>query len=227
MSRVHKIENRDKSAWQETKWMGDHLTLKRPFRLCCCGSPGSGKTLFAWNVGLRRAHGHGAKPWSRVIVWSPHGDAGEWGPADVTDFRKELPPFDDTEYWGPMKEPCLLVCDDVMLTRGALRKDYENIDKVFSFCSTHHNWSIIVCAQVLSQIDLNFKRFMNCWALWKPRDLLASIRLASIVGLSKREMEALLDRLQGPHDCVMIDSTGTSGPGLVQLLVNADGVHKI
>ena len=55
------------------------------------------------------------KAWSRVVVWSPHGDEGEWSGADPTEFRKTLPAFDDSEYWGDITEPCLLVCDDVML----------------------------------------------------------------------------------------------------------------
>lgn len=209
------IENRDKSGWTEDPWSGDRLELRRPFRLCCVAPPGSGKTLFAWNVGIRRAATteHAPKAWSRVVVWSPHGDEGEWSGADPTEFRRELPDFDDAAYWGAMDEPCLLVCDDVMLTRQALRKGYENVDKVFSFCSTHHNWSIILCCQELSQLDLNFKRFMNVWALWRPRDRVAAVRLSSIVGLSKAEMEQLLGELATVHDCLLIDSSGTGGPG--------------
>jgi hypothetical protein len=226
---IVRIENSDKSGWREQKWSGDPLELKRPFRMTCCGTCGSGKTNFAWNVGLRRAATAKVdkNAWSRVVVWSPHGDEGEWSGADPTEFRKTLPAFDDSEYWGDIREPCLLVCDDVMLTRGALRKQYENVDKVFSFCSTHHNWSIILCCQELSQLDLNFKRFMSCWALWRPRDRIASIRLSSVVGLSKGDMERLLGMLEQCHDLIMIDSTGTADPAMLTYLCTAAGIRRV
>ena len=114
-----------------------------------------------------------------------------------------------------------------MLTRSALGKQYDNIDKVFSFCSTHHNWSIILCAQVLTQMDLSFKRYMNVWCLWQPRDKVAALRLATIAGLSKAELEQLFDRLKGPHDFAMIDASGTAGPGLKLRVSTPNGISEV
>ena len=111
------------------------------------------------------------------------------------------------------------------MTSCSRAKGYENVDKVFSFCSTHHNWSIILCCQELSQLDLNFKRFMNVWALWRPRDRVAAVRLSSIVGLSKVEMERLLTQLATAHDCLLIDSSGTAGAG-TGLYICADGAIR-
>jgi hypothetical protein len=68
---------------------------------------------------------------------------------------------------------------------------------------------------------------MNCWALWRPRDRVATIRLSSIVGLSKTEMEQLLTELKGAHDCVLLDSTGTAGPGTVTYLCHDGAIRKL
>lgn len=212
------LPNSDKDGWREKAWSRDPLEIRRPFRLAAVSGVGGGKTLLAKNIGIRR------EDWKKVVVWSPHAADGEWGDADPTEFCKQLPSHDDATYWGPITEPCLLIADDVMLTRSALGKQYDNVDKVFSFCSTHHNWSIILCAQVLSQMDLSFKRYMNVWCLWQPRDKVAALRLATIAGLSKQELETLFSRLTGPHDFAMIDSSGTETPGLQLRVSSADGI---
>ena len=214
------LANSDKDGWQEQKWSGDPLEFKRPFRLCAVSGVGGGKTLLAKNVGIRRSD------WDKVVVWSPHAAEGEWGDADPTEFCRTLPPYDDATYWGSIEDPCLLVCDDVMLTRSALRKEYDNVDKVFSFCSTHHNWSIILCSQVLTQLDLSFKRYMSVWCLWQPRDIVAALRLATIAGLTKQELQGLFQKLKGPHDFAMIDTSGTAGPGVVLRVSTAAGISR-
>lgn len=75
-----------------------------------------------------------------------------------------------------------------MLSVGLKTKKLEYVNQNLGFFSkteaggsTRRKCSIILRCQGSSQLDLNFKRLMNCWALRRLRDHVASKLLETVL----------------------------------------------
>jgi hypothetical protein len=193
------IHNADKT-WHE-KWdEGRNLcNFPHPFRALLIGKPGCGKTSVAQNILLRQS-----PHFERLIIAHVDGDySQEWDSCDPTEVVDDIPDFKSID--GTSKT--LIVFEDFdvdNLNRG----QRHLLSRLFGYCSTHKNCSIILCQQDPSAVPPLIRRLSNIFVLWKGLDMRILDFYATKMGFTKGRIIDIFDRyIKNEHDSVWLDVT--------------------
>lgn len=184
--------------WDDNRNM---LNIPHPYRLVCVGKPNVGKTTVVKNLLLR------ARPeFEEVFVI--HCDGGytkEYNDID-TEILNHIPPPDSWE--GEVKT--LVIIDDLDLTN--LSKEQKgNLDRLFGYCSTHKNISVVLCSQNFTNIPAICRRCANFFVIWKTNDMDAMSGVGRKSGLKPDKFKSIFyNDMKGHRDSLWIDLTDGS-----------------
>ena len=196
------LKNKDK-AFHET-WTTSSgrqcnaLNVPHPFRALCLGKPNVGKGVVIKNLILRQ------KPYFEEI-YCIHPDGRyteEWKDVDAI-MLSDIPPPDQFE--GKVKT--LVILDDLEL-QNLGREQSAYLDRLYGYCSTHKNISVICANQDFFSIPSIIRRCSNLFVLWKSHDLDSMNFIAKKVGLTKEEFRYLFRHfINKKRDSLWIDLT--------------------
>ena len=199
-NRLVVMPNADKD-WHEHWFKTRNLLNKpHPFRAIITGPPGSGKTLIIQNM-VSRAQ----PPFERVIVL--HADPEQTREyAGINAEMMNIIPAPDS--WdGEQKTLCII--DDLEI-RQLPKEQKRNLERLFSYVSTHRNVSIIMTSQDAFNIAPNIRRSANIFILFKIRDVDSLMTIARKIGIPKQMMRDLMKLLKKKHDSLWLDTTAGS-----------------
>lgn len=215
------------------KWTRDRdwFNFPKPFRWAICGSPNAGKSTLLLNALI-----HSDPTWDRIFLlhprtYAPESDDGSNNNVLLTDQTDGIVPeykgvkvyhlaYIPTEiYWSDMKGNSLLIIDDIDLV-SFTKKDaskQRRVNKLFSYCSTHNQLSIMVTSQSPStQLPAIVLQLCNIVTLFPQKDSYKIRTLALKLGLEYKQLKAHLNLLKGVHDTISYDNTLNS-PAEVRL----------
>ena len=199
------IRNADKE-WHENWHEGRNLcNFPHPFRALLIGRPGCGKTSVAQNILLRQSPAFK----SLLIVHVDGEYSKEWDECDPTEILDDIPDFKDIDG----QEKTLIVFEDFDVD-NLNRVQRHLLSRLFGYCSTHKNCSVILCQQDPSAIPPIVRRLSNLFVLWKGLDMKILDLYASKMGLAKGMIKKYFDEhVKNPHDSIWVDTTpGTPAP---------------
>lgn len=205
-NKILHIPNPDKT-FHEKWYKGRNMcNLPHPFRCVALGPPGMGKTTIVKNLLLRAD-----PPFEEVVVI--HCDSGytrEYD--DIGDQVELLSEIPAPEEWEGMVKT-LVVLDDLEF-KGMNKDQKRNLDRLFGYCSTHKNISVILCSQDAFNVPPIVRRCSNLFILWRMRDLDSLAMVARKSGLSPAELKKIFDTIMTePRDSLWLDYTpGTQYP---------------
>lgn len=199
-NKIYIFPNKDKKFHE--KWTKERrpLNIPHPFRAVLLGKPNSGKTLISKNLIL-----HQRPKFQKIYLI--HCDAKftkEWDDVGVS-ILEDIP--DPT--WWPGKVKTLVIIDDAAVNKLSKEQD-KNLDRLFGFCSTHKNISVIITQQDAFKVPVSVRRNSNLWILWKADDLDSTDIIRRRVGIKKEKWEELFGMIKSNHDSVWIDLTNKS-----------------
>ena len=196
-NRLVVVPNADK-GWHE-QWHTNRNALNKPhpFRAIICGPPGSGKTCIIQNM-VSRAQ----PPFKKVIVL--HAD-----PLQTKEYAGLQAEMLDhipaaNEWDGEHKTLCII--DDLEI-RQLSKEQKRNMERLFSYVSTHRNVSIILTSQDAFNIMPCVRRSANVYILFKIRDIDSLMCIARKMGIPKQMMKDLMKLLKDRHDSLWLDNT--------------------
>lgn len=193
------IKNADKGfheKWDDDRSLGN---IPHPFRCLCIGPPNCGKTGVAVNLFLRQ------KPhFTRLIVVHIDKDfSAEWDLCDPTELTDTVPDFRDIDG----KEKTLIVFEDYEFSHLS-KKDLALVSRLWGYCSTHKNTSIIACQQDPSVLPAIMRRLSNVFILWPAIDISILDRYGTKMGLLKGELALLIRKhCKEQWDGIWLDNT--------------------
>ena len=192
------LPNKDK-LYHEAWYKGRNLlNIPHPFRCVALGSPGVGKSTIVKNILLRAD-----PPYQEIYII--HCDPGYTQEYDDVGgiLLDKIPAPEDWEG----KKKTLVVCDDLELK--LMSKDQKrSLDRLYGYCSTHKNISVILCSQDPFNCPPGIRRCANLWILWKAQDLDSLANVARKTGMRANNFHTLFTELIcGHHDSLWIDTT--------------------
>lgn len=199
------IDNADKkwhSKWSKDRNLGN---IPHPFRAVMIGRPGCGKTSVAQNLLIRQ------KPAFEelIIVHVDKEYSAEWDNCDPTQIIDHVPDF--KQIAGDKKT--LIVFEDFEIT-GLDKESRRLLSRLFGYCSTHKNCSLIVCQQDFSAVTPIVRRLSNLFVLWKGIDMRSMDQYGRTIGMVKGELvQYFREYCKTAHDSIWLDLTsGTPAP---------------
>jgi hypothetical protein len=192
------IHNADKK-WHETWTEGQNLcNIPHPFRAILCGTPGCGKTSTAQNILIRQD-----PPFKKLIIVHVDKDySEEWDNCEPTEIIATIPDYKRIDGI----EKTLIVFEDFEI--NGLDKDKRRLmSRLFGYCSTHKNCSLIVCQQDPSAVPPLIRRLSNLFVLWKGTDMKVLDLYGSKMGLKKGDLTELFTNCPDIHDSIWLDLT--------------------
>jgi len=195
------IPNADKK-WHE-KWDEgrDLLNIPHPFRLCTLGPPNSGKSTAVKNILLR------INPYFEKIYLC-HCDIE--GSQEYDDIKltklKEIP---EPSFWdGQVKT--LVILDDLEF-KDMKKQQRACLDRLYGYCSTHKNISVILCCQNFTNIPPIVRRCTNMFVLWRINDYRALKDIGKKCGIRPKRFDELMEKyIVNIHDSLWCDLTSKS-----------------
>ena len=193
------LPNADKAfheSWNEKR---NKLDFPHPFRGVLLGRPNVGKTTIVKNILLR------AKPAfdELVVIHCDSEYTKEYDDIECCEVLNEIPSPEDWE--GEVKT--LVVLDD--LEYKTMKKDQKhNLDRLFGYCSTHKNISVLLCSQDGFNVPPIVRRCCDLCILWKSNDLDTMANIARKSGLNKKDFASLFGLLHEYRDSLWLDMTG-------------------
>jgi len=193
------LPNADKAfheCWNEKR---NKLDFPHPFRGVLLGRPNVGKTTIVKNILLR------AKPAfdELVVIHCDSEYTKEYDDIECCEVLNEIPSPEDWE--GEVKT--LVVLDD--LEYKTMKKDQKhNLDRLFGYCSTHKNISVLLCSQDGFNVPPIVRRCCDLCILWKSNDLDTMANIARKSGLNKKDFASLFGLLHEYRDSLWLDMTG-------------------
>lgn len=147
-------------------------------------------------------------PFEEVVVI--HCDSGytkEYDDVgDNVELLNEIPAPEDWE--GLVKT--LVVLDDLEF-KTMNKNQKRNLDRLFGYCSTHKNISIVLCSQDPFNVPPIVRRCSNLFVLWKSNDLDAMATCARKTGLKSNDLKNIFSTLMpDPKDSLWLDGTEKS-----------------
>lgn len=198
------LPNTDKTFHEKWYKGRNMLNIPHPARICCIGPPNCGKGTVVKNLILRQ------KPvFEEIFVI--HCDpkyTKEWDDIDPVMLDK-VPKMDEWE--GEVKT--LVILDDLEF-KTMNNEQKRNLDRLFGYCSTHKNISVILCAQDTFNVPPIVRRCSNLWVLWKMQDMDSLANTARKTGMKAANFNTIFNELMmDNHDSLWIDTTsGTKYP---------------
>jgi hypothetical protein len=172
--------------------------LPHPFRVIMAAVPNCGKTSLIKNIIVNQS-----PDFDRIIVW--HIDVGTREYSDLDcEVVDELPMIEDID----PKKKNLLIIEDVD-TKSLHKSVKSRLNRMFGYCSTHRNLSVILTAQEAFQVPVDLRRTANYLVLWRGTDNSATEMLGKRFGLNKKKIGFLFDTFcKTIHDSLIIDNAG-------------------
>ena len=193
------LENADKNFHKESISGPSSRGLLpwHPYRICLASPPNCGKTSCMMNLCARED-----PPFERIIVMHASDTTAEYDILeDFEMYAGEVPPI--SEFDG--KQKTLLIIDDFPFV--SLSKEKKMVlDRIFGFCSTHMNTSIMVACQDMFTIPPNIRRCCSFYCLWRSPDKASMRTISARIG---HPIERILDETNCSfHDFICVDMTG-------------------
>lgn len=193
--------------WQNPDKLGHHKDKKRPnigfqhpSRAIICGRQNCGKGVAAMNIIAK------AEPaFETVCVWhfAPE-HTKEWEICDAK-MVAECPKVED---FDASKKNCLVI-DDINLL-AMTRKERGELDRLFSYVSTHTSTTILLCTQDFASIPTSVRRSCTQWILFPSVDMQACRHVSAATG---HQFKKLIKLCSSKHDSVCFSFDGV-GPAL-------------
>lgn len=196
------IHNKDKT-WHE-KWTDGRnwCNFPHPFRCLLIGTPGCGKTSAAQNILINQN-----PPFEELIIVHVDKDySEEWDNCEPTEITSEIPDFRKID--GKVKK--LIVFEDIEFSHMN-PKQLGALSRLWGYCSTHKNTSIISCQQDPSAIPSIMRRLSSIFVLWKALDMKILDLYASKFGIPKGAIQKLMAKYcKNNWDGIWLDNTSGS-----------------
>lgn len=196
------IHNEDKK-WHE-KWGPDPdlCNFPHPFACVMCGPPGCGKTSSAINMLMRQD-----PPFDELIV--VHCDSEysqEWDQCEPTQIIDHVPDYRNID--GNKKT--LVMFEDFEI-KGLGKKDRRLLSRLFGYCVTHKNTSIIAAQQDPVAFPAVIRRMCNIFVLYPGVDIDNTEQYARRMGMPRGLFMRLASKYcRTKYDCVWVDRTDGS-----------------
>jgi hypothetical protein len=202
-NKILALPNPDK-LFHENWYKGRNmLNIPHPWRCVALGPPNVGKTTIVKNLLLRAD-----PPFEEVVVI--HCDGGytkEYD--DLGESMEMLSEIPAPEDWDGIKKT-LVVLDDLEF-KGMNKGQKRNLDRLFGYCSTHKNISVILCSQDAFNVPPIVRRCSNLWVLWRCPDLDAMATCARKTGMQASGFNSIFNHLMCEHrDSLWLDTTAGS-----------------
>lgn len=200
------IHNADKGFHEKWDNKRNLCNFPHPFRAILIGRPGCGKTSTAQNILIRQE-----PPFERLVVVHVDGEySQEWDECDPTEVIDYVPNFKDIDG----KTKTLIVFEDFEIA-GLKRDDQCLLSRLFGYCSTHKNCSLLVCQQDPKAVPALIRRLSNLFVLWRGLDMGVLDGYGTRMGLERGRLKQLFDSYtqNSVYDSIWLDSTpGTPAP---------------
>jgi hypothetical protein len=136
----------------------------------------------------------------------------EWDRCEPTEIIDRVPDYRKIN--GDKKT--LIVFEDFEIT-GLNKKDRALLSRLFGYCSTHKNCSLIVCQQDPSAVPPLIRRLSNMFCLWRGTDMRVLDNYGTRMGLEKGELAEYIRRFcKTKFDSIWIDLSSDT-PAKVRL----------
>lgn len=201
------INNADKK-WHEGWTPHRNLcNFPHPFRAILIGRPGCGKTSTAQNILIRQS-----PCFEHLMIVHVDGEySQEWDECDPTEVIDHVPNFKDIDG----KRKTLIVFEDFEIS-GLKRDDQRLLSRLFGYCSTHKNCSLIVCQQDPKAVPALIRRLSNIFVLWRGLDMRVLDGYGTRMGLDRGGLKRLFEKYtkrDNMYDSIWLDVTqGTPAP---------------
>ena len=191
-NRLVALDNADKTwheHWYKTR---NHLNKPHPFRAIITGPPGVGKTCIIQNM-VSRAH----PPFQKVLVLHADPEQTKEYAGIQAEMMDSIPASNSWD--GEQKTLCII--DDLEI-RQLNKEQKRNMERLFSYVSTHRNVSVILTSQDNFNIMPCVRRSANIYILFKIRDVdslkiiiasVGEVRLQLGVGVAQGQRKEEVD----------------------------------
>lgn len=199
-NKIIHIPNPDKKFHEKWNKNRNMLNIPHPFRALCFGPPNVGKTTVVKNILIR------AKPkFKQVYVIHCDGNyTKEYD--DLGDGMEMLDEIPAPNEWEGI-DKTLVVIDDLEL-KSLNKIQKRNLDRLFGYCSTHKNISIILNSQDAFNIPPIVRRCSNMFVLWRSNDMDSMYNICRRSGIRKKMFLELFENvIVNYHDSLWLDST--------------------
>lgn len=194
------IPNADKKFHESWKPNDDELDFPHPFRCILSGPVNVGKTTLIKNIIIRQ------KPFFEEL-FVIHCDAEytkEYEDVEA-ELLTEIPSPSD---WQGLKKT-LVILDDVEYQKLS-KEQQSNLDRLFGFCSTHKNISVIATCQDFFRLFPSAKRMSNIFVIWKSNDMDSFKMISRKCGLKQEQFLNIFESFTERRDSLWIDLTDKS-----------------
>ena len=197
------------------KGFQEHWDLKRSkcnfpasFRCLIAAMPSSGKTNTIYNMILnqgRDKHKGANKPFETIYLI--HCDPNYTSEYNLLGNSIEiLESIPTPQEWEGI-DKSLVILEDLAY-KDMNKVDKESIRRLFAYCSTHKNISVICTLQDFHSIDSIIRRCTNLFILFPSVDCTNITTISKKVGLKKEELEMLFRKYcKSNHDSIWLDMT--------------------
>jgi hypothetical protein len=196
---IHNADKKWHDKWEPGRNWGN---FPHPFRALMIGKPGCGKTSAAQNILIRQ------KPMFKnlMVVHCDSEYSEEWDNCDPTTVTDKIPDFRDLDTISG-KDKMLIVFEDFKIDKLD-RTDSLKLDRLFGYCSTHKNVSIICCQQDPKSVPVQIRRMSNLFVLWRGNNLRTLDYYGTTMGLDTGELKYYIKKYcKKIHDSIWIDLT--------------------
>ena len=202
--KILQIPNADKEFQEKWKVGDDQLDFPHSFRALLCSTPSCGKTTVIKNLILRQE-----PPFEEVIVIHCDPDYTQEY-TDVTDTILDKIPS-PSEWTGDCKT--LVVLEDLEF-KGMNKTQKYNLDRLYGFCSSHKNISVVCAVQDCFSVPPSIRRMSNVYIFWRTPDLDSLYMIARKSGIDSDTFKEIFRTLiKTKYDSLWIDNTdGTPYP---------------
>ncbi len=204
-NKLHVFHNKDKdwhAAWTPKRNL---CNIPHPFRAVLIGRPNCGKTSVAQNIFIRQE-----PPFEKLIIVHVDSEySQEWDACDPSEIIDHIPDFKEIDG----EEKTLIIFEDFEVN-GLCKENRHKLSRLFGYCSTHKNVSLIVNQQDFSCVSPVIRRMCNLFVLWPGLDPQVLDVYARKIGLRKGLLANLFNQhTRIKHDSIWIDLTsGTPAP---------------
>lgn len=200
-NKIIALPNPDKTFHE--KWHKNRCKLNppHPYRILCLGPPNVGKTTLVKNIILR------TKPeFEEIYVIHCDGNYTKEYDDIGVEMLEEIPA---PEEWEGLVKTLVILDDLEYKSMNKIQK--RNLDRLYGFCSTHKNISVMLCSQDTFNVPPIVRRCSNLFVLWKSPDLDSMSNVARKTGLQSKDLKNIFDQLmKEPKDSLWIDLTDHS-----------------
>jgi len=200
------FENTDKAGWTENWNMKEcYSDFPHPFRALIIAPVSRGKTSLIKNFIMKQKD---PKPFEKIIIYhhtdttTEYNDLTNFDPNNVC-FIDHIPVVEDID----PNYKTLIIIDDVYVKK-LNKKDAADIDRLYSYLSSHCNCSIIMTSQQFFNVPLSLRELMNIFCIFKIDNVDRLQRMSKGLGFVKDALRIVFKKYcPDDHDFITIDNT--------------------